>query len=86
MTIVERAKGGSKALAWQVVVLACACAAAASGAVAVLVPVAYVPGATKTTVALLRPESRPPLKRIGYLETGISTLFAVLAGIGLGIS
>lgn len=86
MTLAERAKGGSRALAWQVVVLSCACAAAASGAVTALVPLAYVPGAAKTTVALLRPESRPPLKRIGYLETGISTLFAVLAGIGLGIS
>lgn len=86
MTLAERLKGGAKAMAWQLVVLSSACAAAATGAVGALVPLAYVPGATKTTVALLRPESRPPLKRIGYLETGISTLFAVLAGIGLGIS
>jgi hypothetical protein len=47
---------------------------------------AFVPGAIKVSLAIARPESRPPIKRIGYLETGISTVFAVLAGIGLGIA
>jgi hypothetical protein len=51
-----------------------------------LVPLAFVPGALKTAIALARPETKPPIKRIGYLETAISTAFAVLAGIGLGIS
>lgn len=86
MSFSDRLKGGAKAIVWQVVVLSGACVAAATGAATALVPVAFAPGAIKTIVALSRRETRPPLKRIGYLETGISTLFAVLAGMGLGLS
>jgi hypothetical protein len=38
----------------------------------------------KTVLGIALPERRPELRRIGYLETAISTLFAVLAGMGLG--
>jgi hypothetical protein len=86
MSLGERLRGGTVALAWQVVALAGATALAAGGTVSWLVPLAFVPGALKTAIALARPETKPPIKRIGYLETAISTAFAVLAGIGLGIS
>jgi YwiC-like protein len=86
MTLAERVRGGWVALVWQGVALGVAVALALAGVVHPLVPIAFLPGATKVAVALGRPETRPPIKRIGYLETGISTVFAVLAGIGLGIS
>jgi len=86
MSLAERLRGGAVALAWQIVALAGATALAVGGTVSLLVPLAFVPGATKTTIALIRPETKPPIKRIGYLETVISTAFAVLAGVGLGIS
>jgi hypothetical protein len=50
------------------------------------VTLAFLPGTAKTVGALARPETKPPIRRIGYLETAISTVFAVLAGIGLGIA
>lgn len=82
----ERLNGGLAALLWQAVVLLTAAATAAAGAVHLLVPVSFVPGAAKTFVGILKPESRPPIRRIGYLETAISTVFAALAGVGLGIA
>jgi hypothetical protein len=85
MTPAERLRGGATAIAWQVVALVAATTLAATGVVNPLVPAAFVPGAVKTIVALARPETKPPIARIGYLETAISTVFAVLAGIGLGI-
>jgi hypothetical protein len=85
LTLAERIRGGWLAILWQAVALGAACIAAGAGFVTWLVPVAFVPGAIKVFAAIARPESRPPIKRIGYLETGISTVFAVLAGIGLGI-
>ena len=86
MTPTERIRGGWVALVWQAAALAGAVALAVAGVVHPLVPIAFVPGATKVAVAIVRPEARPPIKRIGYLETAISTAFAVLAGIGLGIA
>ncbi|HEU4356070.1 MAG TPA: YwiC-like family protein [Actinomycetota bacterium] len=86
MTPAERIRGGWVALMWQVVALAGAVALSVAGVVHPLVPLAFVPGAIKVAVAIVRPETRPPIKRIGYLETAISTAFAVLAGIGLGIA
>ena len=85
MTLPERLRGGALPLAWQAVALLAALAATAAGLISALVPVAFLPGTAKTAVAIARPESRPPLKRIGYLETVLSTIFAVLAGIGLGL-
>ena len=82
----ERLRGGAVALLWQLVTLTVAGVAAVVGLVNPLVPLAFLPGAVKTFLGIARPESRPPIKRIGYLETGISTVFAVLAGIGLGIA
>ncbi len=86
MPIAERLRGGAIALVWQAVGLTSAGALALAGVVHPLVPLAFVPGAAKTTIALVRPETKPPIKRIGYLETAISTVFAVLAGIGLAIA
>jgi hypothetical protein len=85
MTLSERLRGGAVAIAWQVVAVATSLTLAAAGAVSVLVPIAFLPGAIKTVVALAGPERRPPIQRIGYLETVVSTVFAVLAGLGLGI-
>jgi len=86
MSLAERLRGGAVALAWQAFALAGATALAVGDVVNPLVPLAFVPGALKTAIALVRPETKPPIKKIGYLETAISTVFAVLAGIGLGIS
>ena len=86
MTLAERLRGGTIALAWQLVVLVGAVGLAIAGVVNALVPAAFAPGVAKTAVALVRPETKPPIKKIGYLETAISTAFAVLAGIGLGIA
>ena len=85
MTLGERLRGGTLTLTWQALALLAAVAAAVSGATALLVAVAFIPGAVKTTWAIARPESRPPIRHIGYVETVLSTLFAVLAGIGLGL-
>lgn len=86
MTPAERIRGGSVALGWQAVALGGAVALALADVVHPLVPIAFLPGATKVVVAIVRPETKPPIKRIGYLETAISTAFAILAGIGLGIA
>lgn len=86
LTLAERIRGGEIALVWQAVALGGAIWLAEAGVVHPLVPVAFLPGATKTALALIRPETKPPMQRIGYLETAISTLFAILAGIGLGIA
>jgi hypothetical protein len=85
-TLGQRLHGGAVALAWQVGALALAAVAVAGSAATVLLPVAYLPGAVKTFVGLGRPERRPPIKKIGYLETVVSTVFAVLAGLGLGLA
>ncbi len=85
-TLTERLRGGALALAWQVAALAGAVAAWAAGIAGWLLPVAFVPGAVKTAVGIAARETRPPIKRIGYLETVVSTVFAVLAGIGLGLA
>jgi hypothetical protein len=82
----ERLRGGLPALLWQAVALLTAGTAAAAGLVHPLVPVAFLPGAGKVAVAIARPETRPPIRRIGVVETVISSVFAVLAGIGLGVS
>ncbi len=85
-TVGDRARNGLVALLWQALALALALGALAAGAVHPLVPIAFVPGAVKTFAGILRPESKPPVKRIGYLETVISTVFAALAGVGLGLA
>jgi hypothetical protein len=85
-TLGQRMRGGAVALGWQVAALALAAGAVAASAATILLPVAYLPGAVKTFAGLGRPERRPPIKRIGYLETVVSTLFAVLAGLGLGLA
>ena len=85
MTLAERLRGGTPTLAWQAVALLASGAAAVSGLASPLVAVAFLPGAVKTTRAIALPESRPPIRRIGYVETVLSTLFAVLAGVGLGL-
>ena len=86
MTLAERFRGGAVALAWQTVALGSAVGLAIAGVVHPLAPLAFLPGAAKTAVALLRPETKPQIKRIGYLETAISTVFALVAGIGLGVA
>lgn len=86
ITLAERIRGGSVALGWQAVALGGAVALALADVVHPLVPIAFLPGATKVVVAIVRPETKPPIRRIGYLETAISTAFAILAGIGLGIA
>jgi len=84
-TLGERLRGGALPLAWQAIALLAALASTITGMASALLPVAFLPGAAKTVVVIARAESRPPLKRIGYQETALSTVFAVLAGIGLGI-
>ncbi len=86
LSLGDRLRGGSSALAWQTITLLLAALAAGAGIVHWLVLLAFVPAAAKTFLALLRPESRPPIRRIGYLETAVSTSFAVLVAIGLGIT
>lgn len=86
MRLPERLSGAALALSWQAMTLLIASGAAAAGFVNWLVPVAFLPGASKTAIALSRPETKPPIRKIGYLETVISTVFALLAGIGLGIA
>lgn len=86
MTLGQRLRGGAVALTWQAVALSVGVAVAAAGITTWWVPVAYVPGAIKTLIGIAGPERKPPIKHMGYLETAISTLFAVLAGIGLGAS
>lgn len=72
------------ALGWQAVALAFAVALASAGRVTLLAAVAFVPSAVKTFPGLALPERSPPVRRIGYLETATSTVFALLAGMGLG--
>jgi hypothetical protein len=86
LALAQRIRGGLPALLWQAAALLGSSVGAASGLVSWLVPVAFFPGAGKTLLGIVRPESRPPIKRIGYVETIISTVFAVLAGIGLAIA
>lgn len=84
MTLAERLRGGGVALAWQAVALTSASMLALAEVAHPLLPIAFVPGAVKATFALVRPETKPPIKRIGYLETAISTGFSIVAGIALG--
>ncbi len=86
LSLGDRLRGGSVALSWQTVTLLLPALAVGAGIVHWLALLAFVPGAAKTFLALLRPESRPPIRRIGYLETVLSTAFAVLVAIGLGIT
>ncbi len=81
----ERLRGGAPALAWQAVCLLGAGAASLAGLVHPLAVLAFAPGSAKTLLGIARAERRPELRRIGYLETAISTLFAALAGLGLGL-
>ena len=85
LTLAGRLRGGAVAIVWQVATLGTALTMAVAGVVNPLVPVAFVPGAFKTFLGLARPETRPPIRRIGYVETAISTAFAILAGVGLGV-
>lgn len=78
-----RLRGGAVALAWQAMTLVVSAGLAVAGVVAALVPVAYLPGSAKTTLGIARRERKPPIKRIGYVETAVSTVFVVLAGLGL---
>jgi hypothetical protein len=82
-TLGERLQAGAAALGWQAAAVAAALAVAVAGVVAWLVPVAYLPGAAKTFAGIARRERRPPIARIGYLETAVSSLFVILAGLGL---
>ncbi len=84
--LAERLLGGALALGWQAITVGVAIWAASTGLVSWLVPVAFLPGAVKTVVGIATQERRPPIKKIGFVETGVSTAFAVLAGIGLGIA
>jgi hypothetical protein len=86
LSLGQRIRGGYLALSWQAGALLAATVPAATELLHPLVPAAFVPGAAKTFLALLRPERRPPIRRIGVIETLISTVFAVLVGIGLGLS
>ncbi|MGE5226200.1 MAG: YwiC-like family protein, partial [Planctomycetaceae bacterium] len=85
-TLGERLRGGTVALAWQVGALTLAAGAVVASAATIWLPIAYLPGVVKTFAGLGRPERRPPIKKIGYLETVVSTVFAVLAGLGLGLA
>jgi hypothetical protein len=79
----RRLRGGATALAWQAVALGVTVGLAAGRVVNPLVPAAFVPGVAKTAWGILRLETKPPIKRIGYVEAALSTVFAVLAGLGL---
>jgi hypothetical protein len=81
-TLPSRLRGGAVAIVWQIAALGSAIAVVPTAGW--LLPVAYLPGATKTVAGIAMPERRPPIKRIGYLETAISSVFAMLAGIALG--
>jgi hypothetical protein len=72
------------ALAWQAVALVVGIALVSLDRAGPLLAVAFLPGAVKTVAGVARRERKPPIQRIGYLETAVSTVFAVLAGIGLG--
>jgi hypothetical protein len=82
----DRIRRGAGALAWQAVAVLLALALWDTGSATVLLPIAFVPGLAKTTVGIVRSERKPPIAHIGYLETAVSTLFAVLAGIGMGLA
>jgi hypothetical protein len=86
LTLAARVRGGASALVWQAAVLIASAALAAAAVVAALVPIAYLPGAVKTGLGIASPERKPPIKRLGYLETAVSTVFVVLAGLGLAAS
>lgn len=73
------------AITWQAVALAIATGLATTAVTHPLIVAAFVPGAVKTVVGLGLPEHRPPIRQIGYVETGVSTAFAVLAGLALGM-
>ncbi|MFB3738474.1 MAG: YwiC-like family protein [Candidatus Velamenicoccus archaeovorus] len=83
--IAARLRGGAPALAWQGAALLLCSAAAAAGLVNVLVPVAFSPGAVKTAIGIARPETAPSMRRLGTVETVVSTAFAILAGLGLAL-
>jgi hypothetical protein len=85
-TLGQRIGHGGVALGWQTVAMGVALAFWAAGRATVLLPIAFVPGLAKTMVGIVRSERKPPIAHIGYLETAVSTLFAVLAGIGMGLA
>jgi YwiC-like protein len=75
-----------RALAWQAAAIVGGVLAALLGGAGALLPIAFVPGAVKTATGIARRERKPPIRHIGYVETAVSTVFAVLAGIGLGVA
>ncbi len=81
----QRVRRGSVALIWQAGALALAGLGWRSGVLHPLAAVAFVPGAVKTAAGILLPERRPPMSHLGYTETAVSTLFALLGGVGLGL-
>lgn len=83
--LAERLRGGWMALAWQAASLVVSAALAVGVPTSWLVVAAFVPGAAKTTIGIAGRERKPPIKHLGYLETAVSTVFAVLAGVGLGL-
>lgn len=80
-----RLAAGWRALGWQAAALTVGVSLVALDRAGALLPLALVPGAVKTAAGIARRERKPPIQRIGYLETAVSTAFAVLAGIGLGV-
>jgi hypothetical protein len=82
----RRLRDGATALAWQATTLVAASAAVVAGRIHPLVLVSFLPGAVKTLGGLARRETAPPMRRIGSVETGVSTAFALLAGIGLAMA
>jgi YwiC-like protein len=82
---VERIRRGGVALAWQVTALLLAVVVWRLERATVLLPAAFVPGLVKTFAGIARSERKPPIAHIGYLETAISTVFAVMAGVGFGL-
>ncbi|HEX9123378.1 MAG TPA: YwiC-like family protein [Actinomycetota bacterium] len=84
--LARRMREGALALAWQAATLLVAAAGVSAGRIHPLVLASFVPGAVKTLGGIARPETAPPMRRLGYVETAVSTAFAVMAGIGLAMA
>jgi YwiC-like protein len=82
----DRIRRGAIALVWQAVALLAAIVVWRLGHATLLLPLAFVPGLVKTLAGIALPERKPPIAHIGYVETAVSTVFAVLAGLGLGLA
>lgn len=85
LTIAVRLRRGALAMAWQAAALASAAVAAWAGWATWLLPVAFGAGTVKTVAGLTARERRPRIQRIGIVEAVVSTVFAILAGIALGL-